>query len=194
MSITHYENAFSESLCDLIYDIAQRTATTKGGTKVITPDEPNGEPILCWLNYSWEPGIVQDSTPVLCMNLPKHIVRKIDQELERLGVKQKDKHLSFEEQDWNGCMAYVWTYNSYIPVHNDGGKRAATLYLNREWDYSEGGHFNWYDEQSKEWKVIVPKFNSLVVNEGNVPHATTPVKSTRQFRISLQMFFLPRQG
>jgi hypothetical protein len=178
------ENAISESLCDEIYSWALRNVLGHNQT----------EPVVFWTNLAWERNIVRDSTPVICMKLSNSLRDRVQKELQDLGIIDLEKHLTFEENNNSGCMAYVWTHNSYIAEHSDShAAKTLTLYLNREWSFGEGGNFNWYDKDSKEWKVIVPKFNTLVENFGGILHSTTPVKSTQQLRVTLQMFIIDKE-
>ena len=186
------KNAISSSLCDSIRDIALAVATTPGGVVIKDPASMKEESLQCWMNYGWEDSLVIDSTPVFCVKLPKFIITKVQEELHKVGVYDPLTDLSFEENSWLGCMAYVWTYDSYIALHHDSKRKTVTVYLNRDWEYSEGGHFNWYDDGNQEWKMVVPSFNTMITNNGGIPHATTPVKSRKQFRVSLQAFFMPR--
>lgn len=192
MTMEIHKNVLPEELCDTIFELAKTVATTPGGVKIRTPENPDGEALECWMNYGWEKSLIKDSTPVFCIKLPKFLATQIQEELQKINIYNPQTHKSFEENNWIGCMAYVWTYNSYISLHHDSERKTATIYLNRTWSYEEGGHFNWYDENSKEWKIVVPEFNTMIVNNGGIPHATTPVKSNSQFRISLQIFFIPR--
>jgi hypothetical protein len=173
------EDAISEGLCDEIRSWAL--------SKVFGRDQK--DPVVFWTNLGWDPGIAKDSTPVICIKLLDSLRDRVQKELQDIGVIDLEKHLTFEENDNSGCIVHVWTHNSYIGEHADPGRsKTLTLYLNREWSFDEGGIFNWYDKESSEWKLIVPKFNTLVENSGGILHSTTPVKSNRQLRVSLQMF------
>jgi hypothetical protein len=187
-----YKGVLSENLCDELFNLAKTVATSYGGIRIKTPNNPNGEALECWLNYGWEESLVQDSTPVFCIKVPEFLAEYIEEQLESFGVYDRSKYKSFKENHGLGCMLYVWTFNSYIASHHDSDRLSATIYLNREWSYEEGGHFTWQDSETNDWKLFIPKFNNMIVNTGGIAHATTPVKSKTQFRISLQLFFLPR--
>lgn len=187
-----YENVLPENLCDDLFNLAKTIATSPGGVRIKTPEKPEGEALECWLNYGWDESLVGDSTPVFCIKVPEFLADHIQNSLEALGVYDKSRYKSFKENNGLGCMLYVWTFNSYIASHHDSDRLSATIYLNREWSYEEGGHFTWQDPETNDWSLFIPKFNNTIVNTGGIAHATTPVKSKTQFRISLQLFFLPR--
>ena len=187
-----YKDVLPEKLCDELFNLAKTVAFSPGGVRIKTSEHPEGEALECWLNYGWEESLVQDSSPVFCIKVPEFLADYVQKELEMLGVYDQNKYKSFRENNGLGCMLYVWTPNSYIARHHDSNRLTATIYLNREWSYEEGGHFTWLDSETDTWKLSIPEFNNMIVNTGGIAHATTPVKSKTQFRISLQLFFLPR--
>ena len=84
---------------------------------------------------------------------------------------------------------YAWMRNSGIALHDDGAPHysfGATLYLNKDWDADYGGLFV-YEEDGI--KVILPEFNTMVVNDNRTPHRVTNVSPlSNQTRISLQIW------
>jgi Rps23 Pro-64 3,4-dihydroxylase Tpa1-like proline 4-hydroxylase len=106
---------------------------------------------------------------------------------EILG-KDVDEHCSGILQYGYNMMFYRWSPLSYIPVHTDNGIfNAATIYLNRDYDIREGGVYMYKINEEDLWTGIEPKFNRMVVVQGDVPHWSTPVTSDRN-RMSIQMF------
>ena len=74
---------------------------------------------------------------------------------------------------------YLWPRGASISRHDDAHcKWGATIYLNTSWDIDNGGLFVWQDKESAEWKVRIPEFNTLVVNDNKEPHLVTPVAYT----------------
>jgi hypothetical protein len=142
-----------------------------------------------WTNQAWQEAIVKDSAVVICIKLPDQFLQELQNILE--DKKVFDKNIDLPLVQSKSAMVYVWSKNSYIPVHSDDiYSRAVTVYLNESWEYNDGGMFNWYDEKSQEWKNIEPTFNKAVVNDSGYSHGITPVKSS-QNRITLQVFLKP---
>jgi hypothetical protein len=142
-----------------------------------------------WTNQAWHETIVKDSAIVICIKLPDHFLEDLQGILESKQIFDKNRDLPLVES--KSAMVYVWSKNSYIPVHSDDiYSRAVTVYLNESWEYNDGGMFNWYDEKSQEWKNIEPRFNVAVVNDSGYSHGITPVKSSNN-RITLQVFLKP---
>lgn len=178
-----YKDALTDALCDQIYDFAVKTITGK--------NVGNDEKVDIWTNYAWEDYLVQQSSAVICMKLPKKITDEITNQLVSKGLMDLSSDIDF--YNGSGCMAFVWTPGSYIGKHSDGpDRKTMTLYLNKEWGIEDGGIFHWYDESLKEWKTIIPKYNSLVVNTGGLFHYTTPTLNKEKFRVSLQIFILKK--
>lgn len=151
----------------------------------ITSDPSNG--VITWTNYGWEPSLYEGSNVVNCYLLGGGLRETIiDNLIEKEVFLQTEREKL--RKDFS-TMIYVWFRHSYINLHNDDlSGRAVTIYLNPEWEYKEGGFLHWYDDNTEEWKTIIPEFNLGVVNNSNVPHATTPVTSLSQFRVSFQGF------
>lgn len=139
-----------------------------------------------WTNQAWNKDIVRDSSVVICIKLPDEFLQELQDILEsqRCFDPNTDEPLISSKS----AMIYVWSKNSYIPVHADGVySKAITVYLNSSWEYNDGGMFNWFDEKLQEWKNITPTFNKAVVNDLGYLHGITPVKSSTN-RITLQVF------
>ena len=83
---------------------------------------------------------------------------------------------------------YKWLPGSFIPFHNDNHySLASTIYLNESWNIDYGGLFLY--EKNKDIKAYVPKYNSAVINDNNVPHGTSIISPTAPKRETLQVFF-----
>lgn len=142
-----------------------------------------------WTNQAWHESIVRDSAVVVCIKLPDEFLEELQSILEEKMIFDKNRDLPLMSS--KSAMVYVWSKNSYIPSHSDANySRAVTVYLNESWEYNDGGMFNWFDPESKEWKNIEPRFNRAVVNDSGYLHGITPVKSSNN-RITLQVFLNP---
>jgi hypothetical protein len=142
-----------------------------------------------WTNQAWNKDIVEDSSVVVCIRLPDEMLNELQLILENKLIFDKSRDMPITSS--KSAMVYVWSKNSYIPAHSDGiYNRAVTVYLNENWEYNDGGMFNWFDPSSQEWKNIEPRFNRAVVNDSGYLHGITPVKSSNN-RITLQVFLNP---
>jgi hypothetical protein len=142
-----------------------------------------------WTNQAWNRDIVRDSSVVICIKLPDEFLQELQDILQSNMCfdPKTDEPLTSSKS----AIIYVWSKNSYIPVHLDVRySKAVTVYLNNSWEYNDGGMFNWFDEKSQEWKNITPTFNKAVVNDSGYLHGITPVKSSVN-RITLQIFLNP---
>lgn len=142
-----------------------------------------------WTNQAWDKGIVRDSSVVVCIKLPDIFLQELQDILESKLIFDSKKDISLISS--KSAMVYVWSKDSYIPVHTDATySKAVTVYLNENWEYNDGGMFNWFDPNTQEWKNIEPRFNRAVVNDSGYSHGITPVKSSNN-RITLQVFINP---
>jgi len=142
-----------------------------------------------WTNQAWDKGIVEDSSVVVCIRLPDEFLPQLQSILEDKLIFDKNRDMPLISS--RSAMVYVWSKDSYIPVHSDGiYSRAITVYLNETWQYNDGGMFNWLDPEKNEWRNIEPTFNKAVVNDSGYSHGITPVKSSNN-RITLQVFLSP---
>lgn len=89
---------------------------------------------------------------------------------------------------------YIWQPYSGISKHTDYGYAfAATIYLNRFWDINWGGTFLYYNKEvdvnnfelnekymydHENWKVIIPEFATMVLNDSQYMHLVTPIAAT----------------
>lgn len=144
--------------------------------------------INTWTSAMWPSFLTEGSTPV--------IVYKVQGEAREAIIKNLKEKDVFTENEIQkiptefSTMIYVWLRHSFINLHSDNHTdKAITVYLNPSWEFKEGGFFQWFDPAKEEWQTIVPSFNTGVVNDKNYDHATTPVTSLTQYRISLQCFF-----
>lgn len=145
-----------------------------------------------WTNKVWQKELVHDSSIVICVNLEHEYYIKVIKSLIDNEIISKE---DFENQKYDiGAMIYLWTKESYISLHSDKkSNKALTIYLNENWDFVDGGLFLWNDAEKEEWQVIIPKFNLAVLNDENIEHATTPVKSNDKLRITLQIFLSEKE-
>jgi len=147
-----------------------------------------------WTNFGWPESIIKDSAAVLCYVTPEEFLDEIQRSLPHAGAFDPEKDSPLMNGN-STCLIYVWTYNSYIPLHRDGEHRKTmTVYCNESWNYEKGGVFQWFDYDNKKWESLVPACGTLIFNDRDEPHATTPVRTRTEFRISLQLFILPKQS
>ena len=87
---------------------------------------------------------------------------------------------------------YIWGKNSGVSKHNDGThKFGATIYMNKYWDVNYGGVFLWRkpEEPDSSMKVIVPSFNTMVLNNDKNMHMVTSISSIApDYRVTLQIW------
>ncbi len=176
-----YKNGISDSLSNDLYSFG--FSYFFGDEKISEYGYPNK--VITKTNYSWNNKIVEESKPVIIYLLPDELKNKVCEELKELGV------LSGAEFGI-GSMIYVWTEGSYIPAHKDKNEDSpnrivCTIYLNPEWEISNGGTFNYKEIDSEEWKMIVPERGTVVFNDKPEVHYTTPVIGKIP-RITLQFF------
>ena len=116
--------------------------------------------------------------------------------LNDLDSVDQDKVLSvLKEQfgDFNNAYLTVqrWEKGCYIPWHNDQKYDfSATIYLNPEWEYDDGGQFV-YTEGDDYYGVnhsYTPQFNTAVLLEGGHYHFVAPVNSSDKTRVTIQFF------
>lgn len=174
-------NAISEQLATDMYSF---------GMDIIhgnNMDDPDSK-VNVWTNHQWGSDLVQDSSTMICFFLPDRYLSRLSEELTELGLYDS------ERDDPVRANMYLWTHDSYIPLHKDTDERTTfTIYLNREWDFQEGGLFQYFNEEKDLWEVVIPQYRSMMLNTTGVPHATTPVKSPRQPRITIQGFIYTKE-
>lgn len=174
-----YKDVFSENLADDLFLLGNNVVTSKY----------HGPNLKIWTNYAWASDIVEDSTAVICIEVPQNLSIRIQNDLEEKNIFNPKEHKQLK--DTGGALVYVWTKNSYIPQHTDYVySKAITVYLNRSWSYNQGGLFNWQDPNTKTWNAVLPSFNMGMINDSGFAHGTTPVKGNH-FRITAQIFLHP---
>ena len=116
--------------------------------------------------------------------------------LNDLDSIDQEKVLSvLKEQfgDFNNAYLTVqrWEKGCYIPWHNDQKYDfSATIYLNPEWEYDDGGQFV-YTEGDDYYGVnhsYTPQFNTAVLLEGGHYHCVAPINSSDKTRVTIQFF------
>lgn len=71
---------------------------------------------------------------------------------------------------------YIWYPLSGINLHKDEYYQfGATLYLNKNWNVEDGGLFLY--KKKEKYKVVVPTYNTCVINDNNIEHCVTQVTS-----------------
>ena len=84
-----------------------------------------------------------------------------------------------------------WEKGCYIPWHNDKNYDfSATIYLNPEWENSDGGQFV-YTHEDDYYGInnsYTPQFNTAVLLEGGHFHCVAPVNASDKTRVTIQFF------
>lgn len=129
------------------------------------------------VNYkSWGHYIVHSSAPVLIVDLNKDLTDKI-KNTSKLNLKNSNI----------GAAYYGWTKLSYIPWHNDvGKKKAITIYVNDNWEDDWGGYFAYKD--GIDIRCIKPEFNKAVILEGGIWHTVFSTNINAPMRETIQIF------
>ena len=139
----------------------------------------------------WGQDIIEGAkTATLVRNLTRH-----DPEMAEKIFFEVSPYLG-EIRDFNQqvtVMMYHWLNGSLINVHKDWEyKRAASIYLNKEWQARWGGLYFWSpedDENAFLWSAVNPQARAMVVNDENQWHAVSPVADfAKQARMSIQIF------
>lgn len=106
-------------------------------------------------------------------------------------ILKEIKHFLPEALEYT-LMYNIWPPNSGIAMHDDDNKVfGATIYLNEEWSVNDGGIFLFKNSENKEseWNAIVPRKNTMVVNDENEIHLVTQVSPlSEDMRITIQVW------
>jgi hypothetical protein len=123
----------------------------------------------CWAVSSlfWHDDLLRGiQGSCIASNLPELVENKIINDIKEL-VPPCNKLL---------IQCYVWGKNAGIAIHNDHSyKFGATIYMNDDWNINDGGIFLWKPNRKEEYKVIIPEFNNMVLNDNREFHMVTPV-------------------
>jgi 2-oxoglutarate-Fe(II)-dependent oxygenase superfamily protein len=154
--------------------------------------------VTMWSNFAWPQRIVKDSTAVFIFVTPQQFLEDIQHCLQQLSIFDPEKDYPFINEsnpDQSSiCLTYVWTPHSYIPAHSDGKHRKTiTIYCNEFWGSERGGILQWFNAEKKTWEELVPTCGTVVFNDKDEVHTTTPVQPPGNFRVSLQIFLLSSQ-
>lgn len=100
-------------------------------------------------------------------------------------IKNRIKKIT--DDDIYSIMFYFGPPGSYVIWHNDYiYSSAISVYLNEEWDYRNGGNFNY--EIDGTIHTVVPRLNTGVYQSGGVYHSTTITTPNSDIRRSVQVF------
>ena len=123
--------------------------------------------------FSWRPGIVQQSTPVIIYDLDDADI--LLKRLKEIIVIEEKVHFQI----------YYWPIGSYIPWHDDSHVRfTATVYCNRDWEMDWGGLFL-YKEKDKIL-AEAPEWNKLVIQTNKDWHTTTSVNKPLYWPVAME--------
>lgn len=84
-----------------------------------------------------------------------------------------------------------WEKGCYIPWHNDKKYDfSATIYLNPEWDESDGGQFVYAkgDDLFGLNHSYTPQFNTAVMLKQGHFHCVSPISTSEKIRVTIQFF------
>ena len=174
MYVVEHKELIPNSLASNLYDYGFGIATGNSYEK----------PKNIWTNLKWHESLTTNSGLVLCIRPSDQIEKQIEDILLEKQILNLEKEKKISE---TGISINVWGRGSYITAHPDlNYSKAITIYLNKQWNYNDGGIFHWQNFESKEWNSISPTFNKAVINESGIMHGVSPVQSN--FRITLQIF------
>ena len=174
MEVIEHRQFLPDSLASDLYDYGFSVAT---GNAVQNPQK-------IWTNLKWHDSLVANSGLVLCIRPPKEIKNQIENNLIEKNFLDLEKEKRISQ---TGINVNVWGRGSYITAHPDlSYSKSITIYLNKNWNYNDGGIFHWQNSNNKEWNSVAPTFNKAVINQSGVMHGISPVQSN--FRITLQIF------
>lgn len=145
-------------------------------------------------HFTWETKLVKG---ILASCLSSGV---IDLELKEWIFSEVRQHCPPEEDI--SIHFNVWQPLTALNWHDDANYTfGATIYLNEEWDIDNGGIFLYQEKKdvgTNHIKALVPKKNTMVVNDGKEFHAVTPVAyEIKEPRLTIQIFagkFINDQG
>jgi len=144
----------------------------------------NSDKHKVWTNSAWDPRLVLDSGTVICVAVPDNLILEIEEAL--VNAELFDRSLYAPLAEAKNVAINIWPKGSYIGPHRDSGHaQAISVYLNKDWDLSDGGLFCY--TTGEDITCVVPKYNTGARNTDGDLHFTTPVISNK-LRISLQIF------
>lgn len=80
-----------------------------------------------------------------------------------------------------------WSNGSYIPWHDDYGRKAITIYLNRKWNIDDGGLLM-FRQADDTIRAVEPIFNRAVINDDVSMHSVSMTRFGAPIRHTLQVF------
>jgi len=87
---------------------------------------------------------------------------------------------------------YIWPSYSGLALHNDAMYvKAATIYLNENWNVDYGGIFMWKDVESDEFfRAVSPTKNMMLLNDSHQYHMVTSISPlSPDLRSTIQVWF-----
>ena len=136
-------------------------------------------------HFTWDLQLVK-GIPASCLSSGV-----IDLEVKEWIFSEVRQHCPSEENI--NVFFNVWQPLTALNWHNDHIYTfGATIYLNEEWSANDGGIFLYQekeDEGTNHIKALVPKKNTMVVNDEKESHAVTPVAyEIKEPRLTIQIF------
>jgi hypothetical protein len=151
--------------------------------KLIEEDFENKSKIGCWYvsKLTWDEKLKKFSIGQInqCL-VDENICSRIESYLKPYVKKYKKIVIQH----------YIWHPLSNISLHKDSSYLfGATVYLNENWDINWGGLFVYKDIDS--YKVIVPEYNTCVINDEQSAHLVTTINPNTQYpRRTIQIWGL----
>ena len=136
----------------------------------------------CWISSTVDwPQNLKEGIRGSCLSSPT------SKQINKNIIKEISPHLPPKVNKIN-TRYNIWQYDSGIAMHDDSNKVfGATIYMNYEWHPNGGGWFIWEDKNDGEWKVLLPTFNTMVLNTNKEQHLVTPVVSNK-LRTTIQIW------
>ena len=118
------------------------------------------------------------------MLVPDHLSDEILESIDKISPKNyKNNDILIQFHIWDRLSGINW--------HDDGTyDYGITIYLNEYWDENWGGIFLWQDKtDDNQIKGLMPKKNTMVINDNYEEHCVTPVGVLYDMpRMTIQIF------
>lgn len=134
-----------------------------------------------WTNASWSKDLNKNSSLVFITHF-KELTDYIHSKLSSFN-----SWFLYSEVKVTYC---IYGPGSKLNLHDDSIHRyAGTIYLNQNWDIEDGGLFMYRPKISKKFEIIVPTFNTAVINVESELHQVTQISpAAKQLRHSIQFW------
>lgn len=139
---------------------------------------------FAWMTSHSVDKIVHEGSTSFNMTL----IDEFNEELKRLIVEVDSRLKDYDFKSY----VYLWNRNSMLDWHDDMGYGAsATVYLNHDWDFNDGGLFLYRDSTLGKIIAEEPSYNKMILinrMEKPVMHSVTSITPwAKQTRVTLQI-------